>query len=207
MFSFLKKISQKNRRKTKQESPGPIDAILALDFGALFSPFPLPDDPVCKSNQAIAALVCDFAQIHPDAKLIVQDEIGLEIKERLSCADPEKMLVIAHNKRKPWRRLDTRGFLEQAVEHISGFNCKAERRFYKILLVCHPAHLWRAKQALETLLFKADMTATEVIVPPKEDLRAIPYDRNSSQWWTRGVIRWWIREVLVIFYYKTHRWI
>ncbi len=197
----------RHRHKANREYSGPIDVILALDFGMRESDFPLPDDSVCKSNRAMAELVCWLTQFHPSARLVVQDEIGLDIRARHPSIDQAKMRVIGDHETKPPKYLDTRGFLWHAVEHIKGLEHRAERRFNSVLLVCHRAHLWRVKRALEQLLFEAKLRIA-VQTLGGEDLKDIPYDRQSSQWWTKGPVRWWFRELLVaIPWYKFRRWI
>lgn len=195
-------------RRASREFSGPVDAILALDFGMRLSGFPLPDDPVCESNREMAGLVCGIVQFHNNAWLIAQDEIGRELKERHPAIDKARLRVISGHETKPSKYLDTREFLCQAVERIKSLEHNMEMRFHNILLICHHAHLWRAKRTLEQVLFEAKLGSVIVRIPARDDLKSIPYDRKSSQWWTRGPVRWWFRELLVAMpWYKFRRWI
>ncbi len=200
-------VRWQRRRKAIQSYSSRIDVVLALDFGMRESDFPLPDDSVCKSNRAMAELVCRFAQLHPSAWLIVQGEIGWEIKERHPAIDQGRLMVVSRHETEPSKNPDTRKVLRQAVGRIRVLEHKTERRFNSALLICHRVHLWRAKRALEQLLFEAKLRIT-VQTLGREDLKDIPYDRKSSQWWTRGPVRWWLREFLVAMpWYKFRGWI
>lgn len=195
-------------RKASQEYSGPIDVILALDFGMRLSDSPLPDDPVCASNRAMAELACQFVQFHPSVRLVVQEEIRCEIMARHPAIDQARMIIIPEREIRSSGYLDTRGFLHQAVSRVKRLERNENRQFNNVLLICHHAHLWRAKRTLEQVLFEARLRSIAVRIPPRDQLKAIPYDRQSFQWWTRGPVCWWLRELLVaIPWYKVRRWI
>jgi len=59
------------------------------------------------------------------------------------------------------------------------------------ILYAHPDHVWRIKRHFLR-------HQIELIIP--DNLSEVPYDRYSVQWWTRGPIRWRLREILVRLY-------
>ncbi len=65
------------------------------------------------------------------------------------------------------------------------------------ILISHPCHNWRCKKILEHL-------KVQVLIPLLDD---IPYDRESTQRWTRNWLFWVIREVPTRIFYFLKGWI
>ena len=68
----------------------------------------------------------------------------------------------------------------------------------KALVLCHPWHAWRIAMVLKKMGIKA--------VFPLE-IRNIPFDPNSAQWWTRNKFLWILREIPARLIYLAKGWI
>ena len=97
------------------------------------------------------------------------------------------IIAVIEKHRTEGKYLDTYEVLAQAVEAMK------ENKLAKAILVAHPGQTWRATKVLEKM-------GIEVIIPV--GLETICFDLYSTQWWTRGPLRWWIREIPTRIFYK-----
>lgn len=140
------------------------------------------------SNSHIAKIALRYAR-EKKIPMIIQKEVGDFFRE----TGIMKIVVRIIEKHRSEREyLDTYEVLSQAYEIMQKYGWK------KALLVAHPAQIPRAKRVLGKM-------GVKVIIPP--DLKRIPFDPYSLQWWTRGSLRWWLQEIPTRLIYKARGWI
>lgn len=156
--------------------------IIAPSFGARKIEYA---DNFKNSNLNIAYQIED---VYPerDIPVILQKEVA-EAARRWMFKNGKIITAIIKRHRIEGKYLDTYEVLAQAVEAMK------ENGWKKAIIVGHPAHIPRIKAVLEKM-------GMEVIIP--SGLETIPYDPLSIQWWTRGPLRWWIREIPTRIFYK-----
>lgn len=137
-----------------------------------------------ESNRALAAVALELHRSH-GLPLILQWEIA--------DAMPMNTLVVAkvEGHRVSGQYLDTREVLLQAHSACrrNGWN--------RVVIVAHPHHMWRVVRMVEKL-------GLTPIIP---DVRSVPYDSKSMQWWTRTVYFWVPREIATRLYCFMRGWI
>jgi hypothetical protein len=154
------------------------DAIVGLSFGHWGSAPGL-------SNIVLAGCIFNLNKFLL-LPLILQREIG----DALPGKHQKDKLFLISEHQEPGKYLDTYEVLRQAWEIAK------EQGWTKIVLVAHPAHLWRCKMVAERLGF---------VVRPRRYV--IPYDRESHQIWTRSPLLFIPREIVSRLIYLLKGWI
>lgn len=147
--------------------------------------FGLRENSPGTSNEKLADKIRKLHKIYP-RPLILQWEIA----DCLSELKDWIVLVIKEH-RVPSKYLDSKEVKTQAA-------IKMKEKGWRIaILISHPCHNWRCKRILERL-------GVQVLIPLLKD---IPYDRESTQWWTRSSLAWIIREIPARLLYFLKGWI
>ncbi|MCF7820394.1 MAG: hypothetical protein K9M44_02900 [Candidatus Pacebacteria bacterium] len=154
-----------------------IKAICCLAFGFK------KDNSSTISNLALAKYLLEVHSYNPLASLIAQIECA-QAAEEISVKKIWLQQVISQDQ-SGGNYLDTYEVLRQTAVF-----CKQEK-ISKILLIAHPAHLWRSYLVAKKLGLDPVCLKTT----------AIPYDRKSAQWWTRKISLFYVREILSRLYY------
>jgi hypothetical protein len=152
-----------------------VDAIFCQSFG-------LREDGPGTSNQALAeAIIKIHGELSKPPKLIIQK----------NCADafPEGFkidkIILEHSN--PGKYLDSYEVSRQCAEYCFRNGIK------KLLVFAHPDHLWRVRKTIE----KFEFDCLGVTSP-------VPYDKKSSQIWTRSKWLFLPREMIVnLIYFLT----
>lgn len=135
------------------------------------------------SNKALANYV-KHLHLKYSLPLVLQWEIA-------DCLpDMPKAGVIRHHRTKG-EYLDTREVLIQAKEI-----CQS-KIWSRALIVAHPDHMWRVARTAEKLGF--------IVVIA--DTGSIPYDKDSTQWWTKGRGHFLPYDLMVRVFYLLKGWI
>tara|TARA_Y100000310_G_scaffold149264_2_gene148542 strand:+ start:164 stop:688 length:525 start_codon:yes stop_codon:yes gene_type:complete len=165
-----------------------INAIIAFAFGC-----DLDGDEIRPgvSNEAIASIVVAGQNINkypPQPAIIVQREINdvFQAKEW----DVKSVFEIRKH-RVSEKYLDTQEVAEQAAEIMHDNDWQAA------VVVAHHGHVKRCIKCLEKLGIKSINLGS---------LQIVPYNKDSSQWWTRSWFLWWLREIPTRAYYKLKGW-
>lgn len=138
------------------------------------------------SNEAMAReLVWKIFQNYPHP-MILQWEVADALPKK-----PDIFWVIRKH-RKEGKYLDSYEVAFQAMEIMNKYGWK------KLILVAHPWHMWRKIRIFKKM-------GIEVIIPP--DLKLVPFDKKSEQWWTRNWFLWTVREIPTRLIYKARGWI
>jgi hypothetical protein len=108
----------------------------------------------------------------PDLPLVAEREVAdaLGPTERLIAApdfDPEDGYA------------GTPGVAKAAAEAL------LTRGIRRVVVLAHPGHRRRAAWCCRTV-------GLDPVLVPRLN---VPFDPESAQWWTRGAVRWWLREV------------
>lgn len=121
------------------------------------------------------------------AREIVERYSGLPILAEIEIASllPRDMVRLCITSTQRERYFDTRKVV------LTALPCLIEDGLRRPVVVAHPVHLRRALTTCRRL----GIDARE----PLGELR-VRFDRRSTQWWTRGPIRWWLREFPVRVY-------
>ena len=136
------------------------------------------------SDGKIGEVVLDLMRLQwPEAKgipWILQWEVAdwLSHSSRWSQNGSMKLIIKEHRIRGKY--LDTAEVAEQAAKYMR------QNNWLTAVVVAHPGHVRRCCNELEKRGIK-------VIVP--DGLKAIPYDSESEQRWTRSPLLWWPREL------------
>ena len=87
--------------------------------------------------------------------------------------------------------LDSRQVLIEARDYMQAHNLHAA------LIVVQRSHAYRTLSLCRRLGIAAELA------------HGLPYswDVDSDQWWTRGPLRWWLREAVVLTHHRIKRWI
>jgi hypothetical protein len=123
------------------------------------------------SNQALGEQA-DTVQKETGKPLILQGEIA-------DCLPDRGQGIVIRKHSLPGKYLDTYEFLWQA--HLF---CQLQRQ-NQVILIAHQDHRWRVMMVAKKLGFT-------IIIP---DSPPIPYDHQSTQWWTRRRSLFLIREI------------
>jgi len=136
------------------------------------------------SNETMARLAWKIRQ-----KLHLSMILQWEIAEAL----PEKSrdLWIIERHREEGKYLDTYEVLDQAKEIIK------EQGWRTAVLIAHPWQIWRAMAVFKKMGIK-------IIIP---NLDSIPFNPESTQWWTRNMFLWILREIPTRLLYLIKSWI
>jgi len=154
------------------------DCVLSFAFGRADGG---PSAPPSKSNRAIANLVARRYAMLP---LIAQDEV---------CdALPWQIAVDLRIASKDGGYLTTREVALQAHDHMQ------RRGLRRAVVIAHPHHAPRVAAVCLRLGLE---------VAPAAELRAVGWDRDSAQWWTRSASRWAFREPLALVLHRARGWI
>jgi hypothetical protein len=124
-----------------------------------------------------ADLAREIVQRYPALPIVAQYEIASLI--------PPEMLRLCIGSGGSDRYLDTRGIALEALR------CLEQGDLCRPVVVAHQSHLRRAVATCWRLGLDARV--------PEVELR-VRFDRRSTQWWTRGPIRWWLRELPTMVY-------
>lgn len=123
-----------------------------------------------------------------ESPIIVQEEVQLAMKK--FCGSYERLNIKSIPGNVPGcdSYSDTYNVAKEVEQIIEN-----EGWSRNIILICHHAHYFRAK-----LVFKK----LDIEVEPGKFIENIPFDKESTQWWTRAWWQWWIREIIAILVYK-----
>ena len=159
------------------------EIIIALSFGKRNRPF---GSSTNHSNLSLAYLVQDIAS-KKDCPLLIQKEIA-------DCFDTSKFLSLRKGIVSVFEKgdLSTYEIIHSIVKMMERNEC------HKAIIITHPAYASRIKAILEKKLI-------EVELPP--EIGNIPFDPQSTIWWTRGPLRWWIMEIPLRILYKLKKFI
>ena len=145
-------------------------------------------------NMSIASAVWKISQ-KERIPVILQKEIVdrfRAFRDESSSPITEGIIMGIVERHREGKYLDTYEVLSQAREVMRKY------RWTRAILVAHPAHISRCKKVLEKM-------GMIVIIP--KGLEYIPFDIHSTQWWTRGRLKWWLREIPTRILYKARGWI
>ena len=87
--------------------------------------------------------------------------------------------------------VDTRTIALQMAEIVHREN------YLRVVVVAHPRHMGRVVRTLARL---------GVSARPAANVADAPFDPLSVQPWTRGPVRWRIREAVSLLMYRVRRW-
>jgi len=141
------------------------------------------------SNEVMAKVVLKIRK-RIGVPMILQIEVANAVLKRLP--EKPKDLWIIKKHREKGKYLDTREVVYQTWEIMEKHN------WTEAVVVAHPAHVSRV-----TRLFKK--MGMETLIP-KKDIESIPFDPNSTQWWTRNIFLWGLREIPSRIIYKMRGW-
>lgn len=140
------------------------------------------------SNEAIAEIIVDIAgYFEKKIPVIAQKEVA----DALSSLKYTNIVGVI---KEHWIRGK---YLNTSEVLLQTHGIMKKNRWDKAIAVAHPAHISCVKGILEKM-------GVEVIIP--EELEGIPFDPLSTQWWTRGRLRWWLREIPTSLIYKIKGW-
>lgn len=165
------------------ENTDTAQCVVALAFGYRLVRPGVREPGPC--NEYLAALTLATSNGRP---IIAQVEIDQSIRTFRPGMGADHLIGSA---RGSGRYLDTRECAVQICSIMDYFGWKAAA------LIAHPHHLPRAQA-----VFAA--RGIETATPP--GVRAI-WDRESGQLWTRGPLRWAIREPFAILIYERRGWL
>ena len=74
------------------------------------------------------------------------------------------------------------------LQGVRQFCVKGHVSIEKIFVLAVRPHLWR-------VFHDAKKVFGHAVIPLRLRTEISPYHKDSSQWWTRGPIRWWAREL------------
>jgi hypothetical protein len=77
----------------------------------------------------------------------------------------------------------------RAFEHIAW-----KARWRKVLVLAAPQHMQRCLRDMRRALMHPDVG---IVMPYRWKLHWKWYDQYSAQWYTRGPLRWWVREAML----------
>ncbi len=164
------------------ENPEEMQCVVALAFGYRRAGVAREPGPC---NEYLAALTLATSNGRP---IIAQAEIDQAIR---SCRPGVGAAQIIGPTLNSERYFDTRECAVQAHSIMSDSGWKTAA------LIAHPHHLPRVQAVFASY-------GIETATPP--DIRAI-WDRESNQPWTRGPLRWAIRELFAIWLYERRGWL
>ena len=121
--------------------------------------------------------------------MILQIEVANAVLKRLP--ERPKDLWIIRKHREKGKYLDTREVVYQTWEIMKKHN------WTEAIVIAHPLHISRVVKVFEKM-------GIETLIP--KDVKNIPFDPNSTQWWTRNVFLWWLREIPSRIIYKMRGW-
>jgi hypothetical protein len=127
-----------------------------------------------KSNQMLAIEAMDYSK-RWEAPIIAQWEVACTIAKHHS----DNIILDSIHMKKDEKYLKTRQVLKRAKEIME------ERGYDAAIFFAHPAHLPRVR-------FTARQ---EHIKEARQIVLDIPWDRSSTQVWTRNPCIWWSREI------------
>lgn len=149
-----------------------IQAILCQSFGAR-------KDGPGTSNEALAkAIMRIYGDFEKSPKLIIQKDTADAFP-----GDFEIDKIISEHE-KAGKYLDSYEVSRQCAEYCRENNIK------NLLVFAHPDHIWRVKKVTEKFGLNCLVASSEV-----------PYDKKSSQIWTRSKWLFLPRELFVIIAY------
>ncbi len=138
------------------------------------------------SNEIMGKELVWKQYLKSDLPMILQFEVANTLPEKL------KDLWVIRGHREEGKYLDSKEVAEQTVEIMEKYGWNT------IILYAHTWHMWRKIKIFKKM-------GIEVIIP--SDLKLIPFDKKSEQWWTRNLFFWTIREIPTRLIYKTRGWI
>jgi len=141
------------------------------------------------SNEAMAKIVLKIRE-RTGLSMILQIEVANALLKLLP--EKPKDLWIIKEHREKGKYLDTREVVYQT------WGIMEKHNWTEAVVVAHPAHVSRV-----TRLFKK--MGMETLIP-KKDIESIPFDPNSTQWWTRNIFLWGLREIPSRIIYKMRGW-
>lgn len=121
-----------------------------------------------RSNEQLARAAASLA---PKLPLVAEREVAEALPEGV------KAVAVVEASAAGWRR-GTPGIAIRASQIL------LPRGLRRVIVIAHPAHLGRAQANCRWAGFT-------VLAAPSLH---VDYDKCSAQWWTRGPIRWWLRE-------------
>ncbi len=138
------------------------------------------------SNEIMGKELVWEQYLKSDLPMILQFEVADTLPEKL------KDLRVIRKHREEGRYLDSKEVAEQTVEIMEKYDWNT------IILYAHTWHMWRKIRIFRKVGIK-------VIIPP--DLKLIPFDKKSEQWWTRNWLLWTVREIPIRLYSLSKGWI
>lgn len=149
-----------------------IQAIFCQSFG-------LRKDGPGISNEALAAAITRIREDFPcPPQLIIQKDTADAFPQEV------KIDKIISGHQAAGKYLDSYEVSRQCAEY-----CR-EKRIKNLLVFAHPHHIWRVKKVTE----KFGLNCLIASIP-------VPYDKKSSQIWTRSKWLFIPREIIVIIAY------
>lgn len=165
------------------ENTDTMQCVVALAFGYRLTGTGVREPGPC--NEYLAALALATSNGRP---IISQAEIDQAICSLRPSMGADHVIGSSRN---PERYLDT----HECAVHLQSM--MGDNGWKTAVLIAHPHHLPRAQTVFAS-------RGIETASPPC--VRAI-WDRKSSQPWTRGPLRWAIRELFAIWLYERRGWL
>lgn len=153
--------------------------VIGFSFGAVRKDGEVVPGP---SNEVLADIIVkEFGSL----PLLLQSEIADSLPPSLAV-----LRRIGEHRRGPY--LDSRAVARQALEVMR------EKGWTTAVVLAHRHHVPRAEAVCRRL-------GIDTVVP--EGLARVPFCTKSLQWWTRGPVRWRLREVPAVFWHWCRGWL
>lgn len=170
------------RLRSRLIKPSP-DFDLAACEVILAQSFGLRADGPGVSNEALAEVVRSLHLRH-GLPMVLQWEVA-------DCLTDLPMAGVIREHEEPGKYLDSREVLLQSWSICQAHGWK------RAVVVAHPDHAWRVARIAHKLGFQVAVANTS----------QVPYDPESTQVWTRGPVRFLLREVVAVALFFWRGWI
>jgi uncharacterized SAM-binding protein YcdF (DUF218 family) len=120
------------------------------------------------SNEAIAAAV---ARLPADTPVVAEAEVADALTDDVRLL---QVVDLTHESRHP----GTEAVAQQFARALGDAGLR------RVVVLAHPGHRRRAARSCRR-------AGLDVVDTPRVQ---VGFDKKSRQWWTRGPVRWWVRE-------------